>query len=213
MSVREVSWETKPLGLPDSAEMPRYQWTRDQYHDLMTSGILKSGAPYELLAGEIVRKVTSNQPHVIACRRTNRQLAQIFGIDFVQILAPIGIGTHSEPEPDIAVTVLTQGQYLIRGTPKARDLRLAIKVSDSTLQFDLTTKAHLYARAGVLEYWVLDTNGRQLHVFCDPTADGHISQTVYGESESVAPLGAPGVPVLVGPCCRNSGAEVKLSAT
>ena len=125
-------------------------------------------------------------------------MAAAFGQDYVRMAAPVAASGISEPEPDIAVTVLTQGQYLIRGTPKARDLRLAIKVSDSTLQFDLTTKAHLYARAGVSEYWVLDTNGRQLHVFRDPTADGHISQTVYGESESVAPLGAPGVPVLVG---------------
>lgn len=196
MSFREVSWETKPLGLPDSAEMPRYQWTRDQYHDPMTSGILKSGAPYELLAGAIVRKVTANQPHVIACRRTNRLPAQIVGIDFVQILAPIGIGTHSEPEPDIYV-LRTEVEGFTGDAPTPADVRLVVEVSDATVRKDLGAKALLYARAGIGDYWALLVKKRTLLDRRGPTPDGYTNIVEVAEHESVAPLTTPDARTLV----------------
>jgi len=64
-------------------------------------------------------------------------------------------------------------------------------VADSRLGFDLSTKAALYARAGILEYWVLDVNARRLIVDRDPQAGRYVSVAAYGEEESVAPLAAP----------------------
>ena len=45
---------------------------------------------------------------------------------------------------------------------------LIVEVADTTLAYDLTTKAELYATAGIADYWVLDVENRQLHVFRDP---------------------------------------------
>lgn len=67
-----------------------------------------------------------------------------------------------------------------------------VEVGDSTLRFDLTVKARLYGRAGIVEYWVLDVAGRRLIVHRGPAAGGYTSVAVYGESESVAALAAPG---------------------
>ncbi len=39
-----------------------------------------------------------------------------------------------------------------------------VQISDTTLGFDLTTKAELYARAGIIEYWVVDVAARRLMV-------------------------------------------------
>ena len=72
-----------------------------------------------------------------------------------------------------------------------------VEVSDSTLRFDLTVKAALYARAGIIEYWVLDINGRRLIVHRDPTPTGYRSVVAYGESEKVTPLAAPDHELLV----------------
>jgi hypothetical protein len=33
-----------------------------------------------------------------------------------------------------------------------------VEIADTTLRFDLTVNASLYARAGIVEYWVLDLN-------------------------------------------------------
>ena len=48
--------------------------------------------------------------------------------------------------------------------PKPEDLALVIEVSDSTLRFDLSTKADLCAQAQIPEYWVVDVTGRRIVV-------------------------------------------------
>jgi Uma2 family endonuclease len=75
--------------------------------------------------------------------------------------------------------------------PQPEDVQLLVEISDSTLNYDLSVKAALYARAGIVEYWVLDVNGRRLIVHREPEGDGYLSITVYVEDELVAPLVAP----------------------
>jgi len=75
--------------------------------------------------------------------------------------------------------------------PGPEDLRLVIEVADTTLGFDLTTKAALYARAGIVEYWVLDMAGRRMIVHREPQGARYASVAAYSSEESVAPLAAP----------------------
>jgi len=53
------------------------------------------------------------------------------------------------------------------------------------------SKAQLYARAGVADYWVLDVNGRRLIVHREPEASRYHSVTAYNDRERVAPLARP----------------------
>ncbi len=72
--------------------------------------------------------------------------------------APIDVSPNdnptNEPVPDLIV-LNHDSATIVSGNPQPSDLNLIVEISDSTL-FDLTTKAWLYARAGILEYWVLD---------------------------------------------------------
>ncbi len=79
-------------------------------------------------------------------------------------------------------------------TPRPEDLELVVEVSDTSLAFDLTTKAVLYARAGIQEYWVLDIQGCRVMVHREPVAGRYRAIVAYGENESVAPLAAPEKP-------------------
>ena len=54
-----------------------------------------------------------------------------------------------------------------------------VEVADSTLAFDLNTKAALYARAGIPEYWVLDVKGQRLMVHRDPSGGRYQSVIAY----------------------------------
>jgi len=75
--------------------------------------------------------------------------------------------------------------------PQPAEVALALEVSDTSLAFDLTRKASLYARAGIQEYWVLDVTARRLIVHRQPTNGKYTSIVAYDENESVAPLAAP----------------------
>ena len=59
------------------------------------------------------------------------------------------------------------------------------------LYFDLRGKAQLYARAEIIEYWVVDVNRQRLIVHRDPSAGVYKSITEYAGSEQVTPLAAP----------------------
>ncbi len=96
----------------------------------------------------------------------------------------------NEPEPDIIVLTRPSWEFL-NANPQPSDLHLLVEISDATLGFDLTTKAALYARARIAEYWVLDLAARRLAVHRDPRADRYAAIAAYSETESVAPLAAP----------------------
>ena len=74
---------------------------------------------------------------------------------------------------------------------------MVVEIFDTTLRFDMTVKAALYARAGIVEYWVLDIGGRWLAVHREASKGEYQSVTWFGESESVAPLSAPESKVLI----------------
>ncbi len=70
--------------------------------------------------------------------------------------------------------------------------------SDTTVRYDQTTKAQIYARAGVEEYWVLILKTRTLEIRRDPISlpelpggYGYRSLTLYRESDTVTPMHAP----------------------
>jgi Uma2 family endonuclease len=87
--------------------------------------------------------------------------------------------------------VLNRSPSEFRSTPQPKDLQLVAEVADTSLTFELTVKAALYARAGIVEYWVLDVSGRRLVVHRDPRDGRYRSIADFSGQESVAPLAAP----------------------
>ena len=108
--------------------------------------------------------------------------------------APISVAAQdtptSEPEPDIIVLKPEAAGYSAE-QPGPNDLALVVEVSDTTITFDLTIKASLYARAGIVDYWVVDLNARRLIVHRQPANGVYDSVIAYSESEMVSPLAAP----------------------
>src|SRR5947209_7069527 len=94
-----------------------------------------------------------------------------FGERFVHPESPIDVAPEdnptNEPEPDLIVLNRDLSNFS-SANPRPQDLHLVVEVSDTTLNFDLTIKTALYARAGIVEYWVLDVSGRRLIVHRDP---------------------------------------------
>ena len=161
---------------------------------------LWEGKHFELIEGELIDKRGKNQPHVLALRRIVHQLEQIFTWILVFQEAPIDVAPEdhptSEPEPDVFV-LKRPFPELNREQPKPADLALVVEIADSTLAFDTTTKAALYARAQIPEYWVLDLKGRRLIVQLNPSGEVYKSVVANFPDERVAPQTAPGREILV----------------
>jgi len=177
---------------------PRKRWTREEYRRLQEAGFLPGR--YELIDGEIREKMTKNPPHCIALALLAVWLESLFGRLFVRTQDPIVLpapdGDSSEPEPDVVVTVAPTTRYQ-SDHPGPQDLLLAAEVSDSTLDYDLNTKARLYAAAGIADYWVLNVSGRQITVHRQPAAEGYREVRTLGETEEISPLFRPEARVAV----------------
>lgn len=181
---------TLPLARPDSPEPPRRRWTRQEYHRLAEMGFLTEEDRYELIEGDLLKQMPQDRRHVFVCMRILELLLAIYGRGRVQSQAPVRIDPFNEPEPDATVLRDTLDAYM-EDSPGAEDVLLVVEVSNTTLRFDTTVKASLYARAGMPEYWVLDLNARTLLVLRNPGAEGYTSATTFTEADRVTPLSAP----------------------
>jgi len=177
---------------PSPAEPPRKRWTRPECVALETSGIWAQ-QHLELIEGELLSKMGKKRPHTNVMVIMHAWLLRVFGEQYVNQEAPIDVAPEdnptNEPEPDLIV--LTKPSREFKDNPQPSDLRLVVEISDSTLGFDLTTKARLYARARIVEYWVVDIPGRRIIVHRDPPEGQYRSVIAYAEQESVKPLASP----------------------
>jgi Uma2 family endonuclease len=178
---------------PVPGNPPRKRWTRAECANLDASGFLVQ-QHLELIEGELIDKMGKNRPHVNALTLMQAWLQSVFGVRLVNPEAPIDVSPEdnpsNEPEPDLIVLNRDLSNFR-SANPGPQDLHLVVEVADTTLYFDLTAKAALYARAGIAEYWVLDVSGRRLIVHRQPQSGKYMAILVYDEQESVAPLAAP----------------------
>lgn len=184
------------------------RWTRDDCEALERAGVLNFR--YELVEG-VINRMGQKLRHAGIIRRLLFWLCAIFGEQFVVSQATIDVrpddNPTSEPEPDLIV--MSRRDVDITGNPGPEDLRLLVEVSDTTLSYDLTTKAGLYARAGIVEYWVLNVCDRKLHVHRQPDGGAYFAITTHSETESVAPLVAPDKAVQVSTLLPPAAAGVE----
>jgi Uma2 family endonuclease len=177
----------------------RIVWTRQDCERFEREGWLSPGS-YELIAGDILRKMPQKRPHSAGVGLLFAWCLSISGNYFVQTQAAIDVSPEdnptSFPEPDVFILNRSIADFLV-DYPKPDDLELVAEVSDSTLAFDLSTKAGLYARAGIVEYWVLDVVGRSLMVHREPREGCYQSVVRYAADERVATLAKPTVWVVV----------------
>jgi len=169
------------------------KWTRAECAALETLEVFQHQR-LELVEGELFNKMGKHRPHSIAQKAVRVALDLVFGVQFIETGNPIDVSPEdnptSEPQPDLIVLVKASQEYRT-GNPQPADLLLVVEVSESSLAFDLNLKARLYARAGIVEYWVFDLPARRLVVHRSPLNGSYQSVAVYSDRESVNPLAAP----------------------
>ena len=168
---------------------PVKRWTVEECEQLEREGKLTER--YELIYGVIYLKMPVNPPHRIALILLGEWLVALFSYRFVQTEDPLVLpgedGRMTQPQPDAAVTFQPATAYTA-ANPGPSDVRLVVEVADSTLDYDLNTKALLYANSGIPEYLVLDIAGRQIHRHRVPTNGRYTEILILGENDNLTLL-------------------------
>ena len=166
--------------------------TVEQYHRMIDQGIVPEGEPYELLDGHLVRKdrsaagddpMTVGPDHVLVVKRLARLSRKLERLGcHLQTQQPVSLPPHDEPEPDAAVVLGSEDDYVGR-LPTAAEVPCVIEVADSSLRRDRSTKLRIYADSGIAVYVIVNLLERLVEVYSQPlTGKGR-----YGRSVTLAP--------------------------
>lgn len=148
------------------------RYTAEEYFDLVAAGVLHPDDRVELLEGVIVAMAPQNPPHAGMVTIVAEALRQAVGErGVIRTQLPLVLGTHSVPEPDIALVPGPATIYLERHPTTAW---LLIEIADTSLPQDRLTKARMYAAAGIVEYWIVNVPDRCLEVFRQPDSSAHV---------------------------------------
>ena len=151
-------------------------FTRDQFEKMIAAGIFHPEERLELIEGSIIKMTPQSSRHAAVVQLVERALAAAYGDQFsVRVQMPLGLGSDSEPEPDIAVVTGGPRDYLDAHPVTAA---LVVEVADTSLALDRDRKMRLYARKGIPEYWVLNLVGDVVEVYREATGESYRRHSV-----------------------------------
>jgi Uma2 family endonuclease len=187
-----MSTDQLPTPLLDgaAAEGPGlYRFSLEQYHQMISAGVLNEEHRVELLEGQIVGMNPIGVGHRFVVQRTFSELVRRIPARWeVFVQQPVSL-SDSEPEPDLSIVRGANEDYRDRH-PSAADLALVVEVSDTTRSVDRSVKLRLYAQNGISEYWLIDLLERSVTVYQRPVAGSDSQQAHYTEQKTIGDDGS-----------------------
>ena len=175
------------MGRTMATQTKRWLFTVDEYYAMAEAGILSPGDRVELLYGEIIAMDPISSTHASCVTRlTYLMLEKVEEQAIVRVQNPVRLNSVSEPQPDVALLRPRADSYS-SSHPGPGDVLLLIEVADTTADLDRECKLPLYARAGIVEYWIVDLTERVVEVYTDPSGTGYGSRKVVGTDGKVSP--------------------------
>ena len=152
-------------------QVTRRRFTVHDYHRMGEAGILHEDDRVELIEGDLVEMAAIGTRHFSCVNGLNRLLVRSVGDEaIVSVQNPVRLDEYSEPQPDL--TVIRERDYR-ESLPMPEDVLFLIEVSDTTLRYDRNLKLPLYARAGILEVWIVNLSGEVIELHTGPSGSGY----------------------------------------
>jgi Uma2 family endonuclease len=198
MSISLQSQETTvmPTITQNRAELPpKRKYTVEEYEQIGSFGLF-ADERLELIEGEIVEMSPITARHNTFVDNANEIIRRYFRTGYrVRVQSSFIVPGRTEVQPDIAVVRGRLQDFFLRHPDHAA---LIIEIAETSQEYDLGAKAQLYARAGIEDYWVIDTGRPCLYVHRQPVTDPattygfrYDSVVELGRADTVAPLARP----------------------
>lgn len=181
-----------PLDVREPPLVTPRRFTLDEYHQLIRVGVLGEDEHVELLEGVIVEMTPQGRAHMLVVTRLNRALIRALSDAYsVRPQGPLTLEGNSEPEPDLAVVTRAEEE---QAEAHPRTALLVVEVAGDSLRKDRHLKGHIYARARVTEYWIVDVARQVVEVYTEPDTDAgrYRALRTLGTGETLATPVLPG---------------------
>ena len=181
-----------------SAAPATRRFTVDEYHRMAEVGILSEDDRVELLEGEILLMSPIGSRHASVVARIEALLHRALGgAAIVWGQNPVGLSRFSEPQPDVCVLRQRTDFYAGRH-PRPEDVLVVIEVADTSLRYDRDRKIPLYARAGIVETWLVDLPGDGIDVCREPSPEGYRDVRRVNRDGTLTAVQLPGLSIAAG---------------
>jgi Uma2 family endonuclease len=168
-------------------------FTVDEFERMAEVGILSEDCRYELIRGEVMEIARPGSPHASRVKRLIRLFTSRLGESvIVSVQDPVVLDRYSAPVPDVAL-LRSRDDFYASAHPSPDDVLLLVEVADSSLEWDRTIKAELYAETRIAEYWVLDVRGDALIVHANPQNGAYATILMLRRGETVRPQQLTGI--------------------
>src|SRR4051794_12925617 len=131
---------------------------------MIETGILTPADRVELLENYVVRKMTKNPSHDGTIDLMKAAFGNVLPSGWLLRIQQTVVLSDSQPEPDGAVARGNPRTYLTRH-PGPPDVGLIIEAADSSLLRDQRDKTRIYARAGIVCYWIINLVDHRVEVY------------------------------------------------
>lgn len=164
---------------------------------MIAAGILGEDERVQLIDGVLVAMTPQGPAYALVIQRLTRLLIQALGEAFeVRPQLPLTLEEDSEPEPDLAVVRAEEARSRKRHPGTAL---LVIEVAGESLRLDRGSKAAVYARADIPEYWIVNLAEAKVEVHREPdrAAGSYRTTASLSPGEILSPVSVPGIRVEV----------------
>ena len=168
--------------------VPRWRWTTSELVHLTDLGAFTAEDRFELIGGEIVPMSPVGRRHELVADELHQHWVPNLPAEArATTERQFNLSDDTYVKPDIWVRPSS-----IRA-PDARGdtVLLIVEVAQTSLKFDTGTKAALYARHGVREYWVINAETLDTQVHRVPGASGYADVRTVPAGETLTPLLVP----------------------
>jgi Uma2 family endonuclease len=151
------------------SQQPDKHWiTVDEYERLGQAGIFHPDSRLELLEGEIYEISPIGSHHAACVSYLSNLLTRQLGDKLIiRTQDPVRLNDFSEPQPDVAL-VRWRDDFYRHAHPQPADVLLVIEVADTTVESDRCYKIPLYAKAGIVEAWLVSLPTEQIEIYAEP---------------------------------------------
>ena len=162
--------------------LPRWRWTVAEIERMAAEGYFRDDERLELLGGRSCRcrrRDAATRPSAKRLRFASRALRRR---ELRSCESQFDLSPDTYLVPDVLVRPASVKTPDLRGP----DALLVVEIADTSLSYDLTTKASLYASHGVREYWVINAVTLVTKVHRQPSGDRYASTAEIGPSNRLA---------------------------
>jgi len=176
----------------------KHRFTIKTFHQIHSLGFLPTNQRCELIEGEIISRPLLSSVHANQILKILNHLTRcIDGKTLVNMHNPVHLGQYSEVEPDLCLLTLNS-HYYHQNLPCAEDILLAIEIVDpQSSAYVRKVKMPLYARHGITEAWLIDSEQQFIDVGRAPAAQGYTQIKRYKTTDTIYPQLMPNVAINV----------------